>query len=285
MAGQVVYEDLESGTPDIAGLEGATAKAGDETSDGAAAPKQAQEPKGGEPKQSAKDLAAAQARIRELEGESRFWAEKAKGGAPAEPKKAEQPDELEALLANAGVDDDTAAALLDDIGEKGVAALEKRGLVTKTQLKAILSAVERRMEAKAEALADGKIAGARGQMSAEAKLLKDFPELADESSALAKATAKEFAEMVADDASLKNSYAALRMAAKVAKANMGSGGGTISERMQRIASQAPSRGARMIDEFADDEIEITPEARVFINAGSKFGLTEEAYRKNARRTA
>lgn len=284
MAAEVIYEDLESGAPGIVGTEGAAApEPGNEFSEVVAAPVKAKEPK--EEKAARKETSELHKRIAELEASERYWADKAKGGAPA-PAKADAPDELESLLAGGEIDGDTAASLLDEIGEKGIAALSKRGLVTKDSLRKIVSVLEKRMEAKAEALADGKISGARNQMSAEAKLVKDFPELADESSPMAKTTAKEFAEMVADDPSLKNSYTALRTAAKFARAT--TGGGNLSERMARIAAQSPARGSRSagFSEFDDDgQVEITPEAQVFINAGAKYGLTRESYQKNANRRA
>jgi hypothetical protein len=263
-----------------ADLESEVAK----TADAAGGPTQTATAK--EDKQAAKDAAALQSRIRELEAESRFWAEKAQGIKPAEaPKKDDGPDELDALLAEAGVDGDTAASLLDDLGEKGVAALEKRGLVTKAQLKQILSLAMTKMEAKANSIAESRVDGAKNQFTAEAKLLKDFPDLADEKSEFAKETAREFAAMVADDPSLKNSYVALRAAARMASQKRTSGGGgELSSRMQRIAAQSPTRGGRQAaSEFDDDDVEITPEARTILAHAARYGVTEDSYRKHARR--
>lgn len=274
-------EDLETGShvPGV-DLEAEVAK----TADAAGAPTQKTSPK--EDKQAAKDAAALQSRIRELEAESRFWAEKAQSDKPAEPKKADAPDELDALLAEAGVDGDTAASLLDELGEKGVAALEKRGLVTKAQLKQILNAAMTKMEAKATSIAADRVDGAKSQLTAEAKLLKDFPDLADESSDFAKETAREFAAMVADDPGLKNSYGALRAAARMAsqKRSGGSNSGELASRMQRIAAQSPTRGGRQAaSEFDDEDVEITPEARTILAHAAKYGVTEDSYRKHSRR--
>lgn len=286
MANQVVYEDLESGTPSTSELEGAPA--GAEAPAGAAPTKEA--PAAKEDKQAAKDAAALQARIRELEQESRFWAEKAKANPTQEtkPKADDGPDELEQLLANAGVDEGTAAELLDELGEKGVQALQKRGVVTMDQLKQILGAAMRKMETKASAIAESRVDGAKTQLSAEAKLLKDFPDLADEKSDFAKETAKHFAEMVAEDPSLKNSYVALRAAARLASQKQAPSGkdgdSPLTSRMQRIASQSPARGGRPVNEFDDDDVEITPEARTILAHAAKYGVTEESYRRNARRS-
>jgi len=278
MANEVVYEDMESSTP--VGLETSV----DNATPPAKATEQAEEPK-----HSPKDMAALNRRIQELESSERYWADKAKSGSPAPvQKQADGPDELEALLTNAGIDDDTAASLLDDLGEKGVSALQKRGVITMAQLKPILAAVERRMEAKAESLADGKITSARGQMTAEAKLVKEYPELSDPKSALSIATAKEFAEMVAEDPSLQHSYTALGMAAKLARSQSGSSGMSMTDRMRQIAAQGPARGSRSAgyNEFDDDgDVAITPEAQTFINAGAKYGLTQEAYKKHAKRVS
>ena len=281
----MVYEDLESGTPGLVGLEangGTAAQPSDDKGGGTkAAPASARSEEG--EKANPKDIAALRSRIAELENSERYWAEKAKSAAPApEPKKDDQPDELEALLASAGVDDDTAAGLLDDIGEKGVAALEKRGVVTKAQLAKILGAVEKRMEAKAAALADTRVNGAKDQLSAEAKLLKDFPDLADDKSEFAIAVGREFAAMVADDPSLKNSYGALRAAARVVSQVKTD---TAMSRTQRIAQQSPARGAKAASEFDDEgDIEITPEARQLIAMGSRYGVTEESFKAHARRS-
>ncbi|MGI9254726.1 MAG: hypothetical protein ACR2J8_13360 [Thermomicrobiales bacterium] len=277
-----MYEDLESGTPSIVGDEGH----GDgEFSPAPAAPATApkptakQEPEP-EPKQSPKDLAAMRARITELETSERYWAEQAKKAGTAPPPsapKSDGPDELEQLLADAGIEDDTAAALLDDIGEKGVAALQKRGVITKAQLKPILAAIEKRMEAKAIQLAESRVEGAKGQLTAEAKLMQDYPELQDQKSEFSKAVAVEFAAMVAEDPSLQNSYTALRQAAKIAKLTLKQP----DTRAQRIKSQAPSRGAAPASEFDDDEVDISPEAQMLISAGRRYGLDETTYRRHA----
>jgi hypothetical protein len=281
-----VYEDLESGTPGIVGEEGSGEgefAPASPTPAGAPAKQAAQGPKAAEgEKQSPKELAAMRSRISELEASERYWAEKAqKSGAPAaEPKKDAEPDELEQLLADAGIEDDTAAGLLDDIGEKGVAALQKRGVITKSQLKPILAAIERRMEAKATALADSRVEGAKGQLTAEAKLLQDFPDLQDPKSELSKSVAVEFAAMVAEDPSLKNSYTALRMAARIA--SKGKDSESAPSRMTRIAAQSPARGGRAASEFEEDgDVEITPEVQQLISFGRRYGLDEATYRRHA----
>ena len=285
MAGTAaVYEDLESGTPGIVGEEGhgdgefAPAPAAPAPATAPKTAKQEADPEAGK-QQSPKELNAMRARITELEASERYWADKAqKGGAPAPtPPKADEPDELEQLLSEAGIEDDTAASLLDDIGEKGVAALQKRGVITKAQLKPILAAIERRMEAKATQLADSRVKGATGQLTAEAELVRDFPELRDEKSAFAKAVAVEFASMVAEDPKLKKSYTALRQAARIAKLETKQP----DERAARIRSQSPSRGATPASEFDDEDVEIGPEAMQLIAAGRRFGLSEDTYRKHA----
>lgn len=233
----------------------------------------------------AKELQAAHARVKELEAENRFWAGKAKGSteAPAKPAVAE-PDDVDKFFADAGIDEGTAAELLDEIGEKGVAALSKRGLVTKSQLKGLVAALESRFTAKAASIADSRVSTAKGELTAEAKLMRDYPEFGDEKSEFYKTMAKEFSAMAAEDASL-NSYAGLRQACRMAKLQLGpsvaAGGSGGLDRVRQIAAQSPSRGAKPT-EFGEDDVEITAEARQLIAAAGRYGVTEKSYKEAAR---
>jgi len=279
MTKTVVYEEFEPGTPGPDGLEAGKTPASDAQGAGVTETKTAaaEKPAPAEAKVN-KDY---ERRIAELEASERYWAEQAKKTAPIAEKKADQPDEIEALLAGPGVDGDTAAALLDEIGEKGIAALEKRGVVTADKMRQVIAAVERRMEAKAAAIAEGRVNGAKDQLTAEAKLLQEYPDLANDKSEFAVAVGREFAAMVAEDPSLKNSYGALRMAAKLVKQTQG-GTSAAADRARRIDAQSPTRGSRPAPD--SEEIDITPEARMLIAAGARYGVTEESYRANARRS-
>jgi hypothetical protein len=236
---------------------------------------------------SKKDLDAALSRIRELEGENKFWAAKAKGASDPKPQpqpqlKDPEPDDLDKFFADAGLDEGTAAQLLDEIGEKGVAALQKRGVVTKSQLKGVLSAMEARLAKKAENIATSRVESARSELNAEAKLLHDYPDLRDESSDFAKAAAKEFAAMVAEDPALNN-YSGLRLAAKIVTAQQASspssGTGSLLSRAHRIAAQSPTRGSKQAASFeGDEEIEFGNDDRALLAFSARYGVTEKQIR-------
>lgn len=282
---EMVFDDFDTPQPGLEAGSGETPSAAD---DGAATPAKAAQPAqpAAPSKDLLKELEALKRRNAELETSERYWAERAaKGNAAPAPKAEPDVDELETLLAGGGVDDDTAASLLDDIGEKGVAALEKRGVVTKAQMKTILAAQERKLLAKAAEIAESRVTGATEKLTAEAKLLKDYPELADDKSDFSKAVATEFQAMVAEDPSLKNSYSALRMAARVVQASKGASASSLSDRMQRIAAQSPRRGPAPNEFEEGGDVEISPEAAQLIAAGARYGLTPEIYKRSARRTA
>lgn len=236
---------------------------------------------------SKKDLDAALSRIQELESENKFWAAKAKGTAEKLQAKDPEPDDLDKFFADAWLDEGTAAQLLDEIGEKGVAALQKRGVVTKSQLKGVMAAMEARLVKKAENIATSRVESARSELNTEAKLLHDYPDLRDETSDFAKAAAKEFAAMVAEDPALNN-YSGLRLAAKIVKAQQAaspsSGSGSLLSRAHRIAAQSPTRGSRQAAAFEDgEEPEIDFDDRSLLAFSSRYGVNEKQVREFKRK--
>jgi hypothetical protein len=233
---------------------------------------------------SRKEFEAIQARNRELEEENRFWAGKARGTTEPKPEPKAEPDELEQLLAEVA-DDSTAAELLDELGEKGVGALSKRGVITKGQLKAILAAQEERLSKRIESTAAAKVDAARSELNAEAKLLRDFPEMGEDGSEFSKAAAVEFAQIVKDDPALNN-YTGLRLAAKIVKARgttaPGGGAETALSRAQRIAAQGPTRGKRAAEPGFDSEGEFGSDDRHLLQFSSRYGVTEKQIREAKR---
>jgi hypothetical protein len=219
------------------------------------------------------ELKAAKGQIDELRGSERVWFDRyeklAKGGKP-EPADGADPDDDDPEIA-----DDTPDKLVDEFSAQGVAALVRRGVLTKKAAKELI-------RREAEKVAREVVGRATTAAVKDSQLFGEFPDLRDTKSELYKRTAEVYREMVKDDPDAANSTRALARAAKEAKLTMRieqlekGGGRGDDDRERRIAAQGGDRG-RSGGEFRDDDL--GPEAREVLKAFERYGTTEEDYVK------
>ncbi len=224
-------------------------------------------------------IARLERELDESRGDARFWADRAKSGGSAKAdEKADDDttDGSEFVNAKAGadgIDDDTPEKMVNELAAQGTGALKKRGFITAKDAEKLAADV-------AVKVANTLIGRARGQMTTEQKLSTEFPELADKSSALYKATAKNYQEACALDPNAKTSPVALYLAAKAAKASLAPASQgrnddadeTEEERRDRARSQdSRPRGRGVVDDRSDS---LSDSDRDTIRA---FGLTEEEF--------
>jgi hypothetical protein len=224
------------------------------------------------------ELEQLKQRNRELAESERYWAARAKqGGKPEAP--ADEPDEDD-LPAVEDIDI-SPDAFLDELEKKGPKAIlevvKKAGFVPASEAKAM-----------AERIADKRLQAERDRMQAEAKIFREFPDLADEQSDLYKETAKVFREMVEEDPALANSTAAFKSAARLAQRSLSGGAASkkepasLQERMlaesrrERVAQQGFSRG---VQSPGEDDDELTPTQKMIAR---NLGVSEAEYRKYAK---
>lgn len=222
-----------------------------------------------------KELAERDKRIEELAASERYWAEQARRAVALDDEGDDEPEE------DFGIDDDSPDKFVEDLSEKGLEALVKRGVLTRREARELI-----RQEA--QQIAREMIEAETRKLQTDAEIARQFPELQDESSDLFKRTAKIFKEMVAEDESLKRSPKALLLAARTAKAELaaaGKGSASEEERLRRIARQGGGDHARGAAFDADDDDSLTPTQRKILealNADGGVQVTEEAYKKRAR---
>jgi len=115
----------------------------------------------------------------------RYWSDRARGAAePEEPKEPADPD-----------DDDPDPAqetLVDDFSSTGIAALVKRGLVTKKDAKALIEKISERVATK---VARQVVGQAQAKATADTTIMSEFGDLKDENSELFKQTKLELARL------------------------------------------------------------------------------------------
>lgn len=222
-------------------------------------------------------------RIGELEGESRFWADKARGQAAKPEPDEDDGDEDEED--DDEPEDENPDAVADDFATKGIEALVKRGVLTKKAAKALIIKEATRV---AEKIAREKVSSAEKRLAMDSALMRDFPDLGDEKSPLFERTGAILREMVAEDASLRKSAAALRAAARAAKREIDAEGKRKpaeddKDRLDRIRRQAGDRGDRGRSELEDGDEDVGPETKRMLD---RLKVTEDdfrAERKAARR--
>ena len=228
---------------------------------------EAKEAKEGKEEKSA--LKAIRLELKELKGAIserdralEYWRGKAEGKGTANSSAEGDDDEEDVKL-----DDDLVDAISSNDPKRISKALKSLGFVREKDVQRT-------------------IAGTRAAMTREAKLVSEFPELNDEKSPFYEATKKHYADLVADDPSLKQSPATLRMAAKLAKAELESGEGEES-RASRISRQSGGRQVRRSSSqsggSAEGSEELSPvQKRIIANlrdAGAK--IDEAGYKKRA----
>ena len=175
------------------------------------------------------ELARMERELGEARASERFWADRARGNGNGHPQQAapaeeEDPIETDDLLpkppAVTGTSDVDEAIFHDpdkwleaiSKGPRAIQALVAKateGYVNAQQVAEIAAKVARRT-----------VDVERGKISTDSQLMTKFPELADNKSALFRATAEEFQELIAFDPQAKKSPATLFAAAKAAKSRL-----------------------------------------------------------------
>ncbi len=218
-----------------------------------------------------KAVKAADKRARESDQTARYWAEQAR----AQPeKKAPDPDP----------EPDEDIDLVSEIttnGAKGLAkVLDKLGYVKRRDV-------------------EQSIASTRNEITQDAAMLRDYPDLADTKSPFFRATAAIYNSLTADDERAKNNPKTIRYAARLAKAEMATAPrrrgdpdpdeDLDSERYDddpdaaRIARQAGDRGRRAAGGGAQPETLDRMQKEMVANFRRAGGeITEESYMKRAK---
>lgn len=239
----------------------------------------------GQKDQSTERIERLERELSETRDSERYWAGIAKNGGngrAADKPEADTPDASEFVDGKDGadgIDDDTPAKMVDELAASGTAALKKRGFITAADAKKMAAEV-------AVKVANTLIGRERGKITTETKLMSDFPELADKTSELYKATAKNYQEACALDPNAKTSQAALYLAAKAAKASMkpadrNSNDDDESEedRRDRARSQdSRPRGRGVVDDRSDS---LSDEDRQTIKC---FAITEAEFLESRKET-
>ncbi len=159
-------------------------------------------------------------------------------------------------MAPVAVDDsylDDPAAFIEALSTKGskaiAAYLKREGLITRAEAEEI-----------AQKSARGAVAAAKKSIQQDTRLLSSHPELNDESTPMYKLTGEIYRDMVRDDPSMKDSPAALNLAARTAKAELKSkekaadpGDDDETKRLDRIKAQSGDRGRRSSAAFQGDD--------------------------------
>lgn len=231
------------------------------------------------------ELSSLRTRNKELQDSERFWAERAKGGGESrEEPEPEKEDIVAALLGDLGdEEDDNVDSLIDELTSGGMKALKKRGLLSKKDLAPILKGLEEKLEAKAAAIAEGRVGKARKDLETDGELIRQFPELGridrDTGEALDEADApfiasvsKHYRRLVSRNPGRKTDPTALFDAAEMARLEVGS---NEEARRRRINAQT-SGGGSGPDSNGDGGL--TERQRKIIEG---MGVTEEAYKKRA----
>lgn len=165
-------------------------------------------------------------RTEQAEQDASFWAGRAQRG---ERVAAEEPEEVdEPVTAARVITDEKPEALLDDVTNRGLAALQDRGIITKADLDVAL--------AKIKGETASAIAATRKDAEFGLQVADEFPDFAEESRKIDEAknsgtryvpkdphfvrTGQIFRQAVAMDKSLANSPSALMMAARQAKSEL-----------------------------------------------------------------
>jgi hypothetical protein len=128
------------------------------------------------------------------------------------------------------------------------------------------------------------IAGTRAAMTREARLIHEFPELNDEKSEFYQATTRHFKEICADDPTAVNNPNTLKLAAKLAKAELGDAVSAEESRAARVSRQSGGRSARPAGGGGrGGNQELSPaQSRIIENLRAVGAdISEEGYRKRA----
>lgn len=251
-------------------------------------------PEGGGAKKPKEDpeVRAMRKRMADLEKENATLSERyfelARGRGKPEPEPDEDEDEpLPDLNADdedlkPEVEDNDPGKLTDELTEKGLSALYKRGIPSKKDVAAMIQKYGAKM---ARQVAQDIVAREKAKMQVGAELAK-YPELNDEKSELFIRTRQIVQEQIKQDPVLAKSGRALVLAVQMAKRDMElealkKGRGRREDdyepptRRQRIDAQYGERSRRG-GEYDEDDSTIPPEV---MKLASSIGLTEAEVKK------
>lgn len=226
----------------------------------------------------------------ELSTSERYWAGIAQGGHRADEPEDEEPKPKRGK-AEASADEDlddpaTFVEALSTKGPKAIAAyLKREGYITKAEAEDLATKSSR-----------AAVAVARQSLTQDAELVGAYPELRDEKSELFKLTGEIYRDMVKGDPKMKDSPAALKSAARSAKAELALAAkdkapaknedddDAETRRQDRIAAQSGSRGRRSSATFEeDDEDTMGPETKTLLKAFARYGVTDENFKAEKKR--
>lgn len=242
------------------------------------------------------ELRAAKDENKRVAESERYWSEKARARQPeAVQEVEEQPEEEEERLDP--FKGEKPEKFLDDLSVKGLAAALERGVITQKQFNDGIT----KLTAKLEQRMDEKLDKLTRHSQKDAELARLYPELIEDTkrvnagkepqSELYKRTDAILKEMIADDPSIKNNAgAAAMLAAKTAKKELemekqleeARRGDKQRTRRERIDATNPDRDASGT-EGGDEPDQLSPLQRQLVNGLSRFGATEEGFRKFAGR--
>jgi hypothetical protein len=239
-----------------------------------------------------KRLEASEQRIRELADSERYWAEQARGRGTADLEPDEEPPAPEPEEEDESADD-----FLDRLSKEGPRAVakvaaklaSKEGFVRKEDVSKIVAPLIQEV-----------VQRERGKLTADAKLVTQYPELRDEKSELFKATAVIYRELVAEDPDLKGSPQTLFMAARAARAELKAAAKTAANgdqqpdgesgdyreeredreeaRQRRIRAQQGDTGRGRSTPYEGDDDPLGPAQRDVLDLFARVGLDEQSYR-------
>lgn len=223
-----------------------------------------------------KDYDALQRRLDELQESERYWADRAKGAKASGGDPSDEDDDQDD---DPDLDEDP-DKVLDEFSTKGIDALVKRGVLTKKAARELI-------RKEAEKIARQVVGSESKKLQSDAELLRKFPDLGDEKSDLFRRTAEIYQAEVKRDPALKRSTAALMLSARAAKAEIDAEkraskrDESEESRLDRIRRQAGDSNRRGRADFEDDdEGDIGPEAKELISRMSRYGVTEDNFRKS-----
>ena len=235
-----------------------------------------------------KDLAAKDRRIAELSESEGYWHGQAEAFTKSKPD-AKDDDDAEPETEEAVIDD-SADEAVDAFSTEGIAALVKRGVLTKKLARDLIAKEARRAAKELVDVEVGKLHRQRQHDQADAEMVGKYPDLNDDQSPLFKRTGEIFREQTQADPILKRSPGALMMAARVAKAELVAearvNGKDANERdrVDRINGQAGGAGTRGFDGNESDD-KLSPGQKSIIdkfNAQGGVQIKEESYMKRAK---
>ena len=238
-------------------------------------------------------LNSLEAELRETRSNAEYWARRAAGPGPQPVQQVEEePADEPIVQIGAPPAGESKDDFLNDLNEAGLDALKKRGVITGEQFAQALSALETRLATRYNQDQEGR--------QFDAKLNAEFPDLVAASDRMAagqkvdsplyEKTAAHFKQLIKDSPGVKAESAAgrglLLAAARLAKADIAMEGNqrqeTNDQRRERIDAQ-PGRGRRAggADSAVDEGAGLTEQQRALIGNLSRFGVTEDKFRKFA----